>query len=147
MSVSGDEPTRITRGATTRVVDRVASLLPTVRARLFALVVMALVPALVILGYDEWRARERGFTNLTDLAQRIVRLLQREMDDRITRSAHRLQVLSADSDVISLAPAATRKLVDALRDDQLYNNLLIADGAVAATRPEAEKRERDLRGG
>ena len=65
-------------------------------------------------------ARSRaGFTNLTDLAQRIVRLLQREMDDRITRSAHRLQVLSADSDVISLAPAATRKLVDALRDDQL----------------------------
>ena len=137
MSVSGDEPTRITRGATTRVVDRVASLLPTVRARLFALVVMALVPALVILGYDEWRARERGFTNLTDLAQRIVRLLQREMDDRITRSAHRLQVLSADSDVISLAPAATRKLVDALRDDQLYNNLLIADGATGDVRSSA----------
>ena len=98
---------------------------------------VALVPALVILVYDEWLARERGFAALTDLSTRVVRLLQREMDDRITRGAHRLAVLAADPDVIALSPAATRKLVDALREDRLYNNLLIADGATGDVRASA----------
>ena len=35
-----------------RALDRIASLLPTIRGRLFALVLLALVPALVILAYD-----------------------------------------------------------------------------------------------
>ena len=84
-----DELSGIRRRAS-HIVDRAASVLPTVRARLFALVLVALVPALVILVYDEWLARERGFAALTDLSTRVVRLLQREMDDRITRGAHRL---------------------------------------------------------
>jgi len=116
------------RRRATRLLDRAASVLPTVRARLFALVLVALVPALVILVYDEWLARERGFAALTDLSTRIVRLLQRELDDRITRGSQRLEVLSADPDVIAVSPMATRKLVDALREDGLYNNLFIADG-------------------
>jgi hypothetical protein len=113
----------------TRVVERVASALPTVRARLSALVVIALVPALVILAYDEWLARERGFAALNDLSLRVVRLMERELDDRITRGAHRLSVLAADPDVVALLPVATRRLVDALRDDRLYNNVLIAGRA------------------
>ena len=129
MSLSdADPPGAVTRRAT-RVVERVAAILPTVRGRLFALVLVAVVPALVILAYDEWLARERGFAALTDLSTRVVRLMQRELDDRITRSANRLGVLAADPDVLSRAPAAARKLVDALRNDRLYNNLLIADGA------------------
>ena len=63
--------------------------------------------------------------------------MQRELDDRITRGAHRLGVLAADPDVVSLSPAATRKLVDALRDDRLYNNLLIADGTTGDVRASA----------
>ena len=126
------------------MVDRVASLLPTVRARLYALVLIALVPALVILGYDEWLARERGLAALTDSSLRIVRLLQREIDDRITRGVHRLQVLAADPDVISLAPAATRKLVDAVRDDRLYNNLLMADGRTGVVRSSAVPMDREV---
>ena len=122
-----DELSRVRRRAS-RILDRVAAVLPTVRARLFALVLVALVRALVILVYDQWLARERGFAALTDLSTRVVRLLQREMDDRITRGAHRLAVLAADVDVVARSPAATRKLVDALREDRLYNNLLIADG-------------------
>ncbi len=98
---------------------------------------VALVPALVILVYDQWLARERGFAALTDLSTRVVRLLQREMDDRITRGAHRLAVLAADADVLALSPAATRKLVDALREDRLYNNLLIADGTTGDVRASA----------
>ncbi len=98
---------------------------------------VALVPALVILVYDEWLARERGFAALTDLSTRVVRLLQREMDDRITRGAQRLAVLAADPDVVALSPAATRKLVDALREDRLYNNLLIADGTTGDVRASA----------
>src|SRR5688572_1586780 len=131
-----DELSGIRRRAS-RLLDRVASVLPTVRARLFALVLVALVPALVILLYDEWLARERGFAALTDLSTRVVRLLQREMDDRITRSAQRLAVLAVDPDVIALAPQATRKLVDALREDRLYNNLLIADGTTGEVRASA----------
>ena len=44
------------RRRASHILDRVASVLPTVRARLFALVLVALVPALVILVYDEWLA-------------------------------------------------------------------------------------------
>src|SRR5688572_30402303 len=119
------------------LLDRVASVLPTVRARLFALVLVALIPALVILVYDEWLARERGFAALSDLSTRIVRLLQREMDDRISRGAARLEVLAADPDVIAHSPVATRRLVDALREDRLYNNLLIADGTTGEVRASA----------
>ena len=126
----------IRRGASL-ILDRFAAVLPTVRARLFALVLVALVPALVILVYDGWLARERGFAALTDLSTRIVRLLQREMDDRVTRGAHRLSVLAADPDVVALSPTAGRKLVDALVEDRLYNNLSIADGATGVVRLSA----------
>jgi two-component system sensor histidine kinase/response regulator len=98
---------------------------------------MALVPALVILGYDEWRTRERAVAALTDVSMRVVRLLQREMDDRITRGAHRLALLAGDPEVAARSPAATRKLVDALREDRLYNNVLIADGATGDVRVSA----------
>jgi signal transduction histidine kinase/CheY-like chemotaxis protein/HPt (histidine-containing phosphotransfer) domain-containing protein len=132
-----DGLSRVRRGASL-VLDRFAAVLPTVRARLFALVLVALVPALVILVYDGWQARERGFAALTDLSTRIVRLLQREMDDRIARGAHRLSALAADPDVIALSPKAERKLVDALVEDRLYNNLSIADAATGAVRLSAE---------
>ena len=42
------------------MIGRTGSALPTVRGRLFALVSIALVPALVILGYDLWVAKARG---------------------------------------------------------------------------------------
>ena len=120
-----------------RARDRIASLLPTIRGRLFALVLMALVPALVILVYDGWRAREQGFAALTDLSTRVVRLLLREMDDRVSRGAQRLELLAADPDFIGLLPAATRKLVDALREDRLYNNVLLVDGPSGEVRASA----------
>src|SRR4051794_23368307 len=137
MSLSDADGLSGARRRTNHVLDRVASVLPTVRARLFTLVLVALVPALVILFYDQWLARERGFAALTDLSTRVVRLLQREMDDRVTRGAHRLAVLATDPDVIALAPQATRKLVDALREDRLYNNLFIADSATGELRASA----------
>jgi two-component system, sensor histidine kinase and response regulator len=136
-----DGPTAIKLRAM-RVVDRVASVLPTVRGRLFTLVLVALVPALVILAYDEWLARKRGLEALTDLSTRVVRLMQRELDDRITRAAGRLGTLTADPEVVSLSPAAARTLVDAVRDDRLYNNVLIADGASGAVRSSAVPLER-----
>ena len=98
---------------------------------------MALVPALVILGFDAWLVRQRALASLTELSTKVVRLMQRELDDRITRGAHRLDVLAADPDVIALSPAATRKLVDAMRDDRLYNNVFIADGTTAEVRASA----------
>jgi signal transduction histidine kinase/CheY-like chemotaxis protein/HPt (histidine-containing phosphotransfer) domain-containing protein len=121
----------------TRAVDRTASVLPTVRGRLSALVVLALVPALVILGYDEWLARRRALAALTDLSTRVVRLMQRELEDRAARGGLRLNLLAADPDVAALTPAATRRLVDAMRDDGLYNNILMADGASGDVRASA----------
>ena len=137
MSPSGGDELSGIRRRPSHILDRVASVLPTVRARLFALVLVALVPAFVILVFDQWLARDRGFASLTDLSTRVVRLLQREMDDRVTRGAHRLAVLATDPDVVALSPAATRKLVDGLREDRLYNNLLIADGATGDVRASA----------
>jgi signal transduction histidine kinase/DNA-binding response OmpR family regulator/HPt (histidine-containing phosphotransfer) domain-containing protein len=120
-----------------RAFDRMASLVPTVRGRLTALVIIALLPALAILGYDVWLAREQGFQALTDVSSRVVRLLQRELENRVDRSAHRLALLAEDPDVIALSPAATRKLVDALREDRLYNNVLLADGTTGEVRGSA----------
>ena len=45
------------KGLVARWSGRVGEALPTVRARLYALVAVTLLPALVILGYDEWLAR------------------------------------------------------------------------------------------
>src|ERR671910_3612336 len=115
----------IRRGASL-ILDRFAAVLPTVRARLFALVLVALVPALVILVYDGWLARERGFAALTDLSTRIVRLLQREMDDRVTRGAHRLSVLAADPDGVALSPTAGGEIGGAPGGDRLFNKPLLA---------------------
>ena len=137
MSLSDADRLSGIKHRTSQILDRAASILPTVRARLFALVLVALIPALVILVYDEWLARERGFAALTDLSTRVVRLLQREMDDRLTRGARRLSVLADDPDVVALSPEATRKLVDALREDRLYNNLWIADGTSGDVRASA----------
>jgi two-component system sensor histidine kinase/response regulator len=127
-----------------RVLDRVASRLPTVTGRLVALVLMGLVPALVILVYDAWLARERSFEALTDLSTRVVRLLQREFDHRIARGSHRLGLLAADPDVISMAPTAPRKIVDALREDRLYNNVMIVDGVTGDVRASAVPLERKV---
>jgi signal transduction histidine kinase/DNA-binding response OmpR family regulator/HPt (histidine-containing phosphotransfer) domain-containing protein len=125
------------RHRATRVTDRLASILPTVRGRLSALVAMALVPALVILAYDEWLARTRGFVALADVSTRVVRLMERELNDRIARAASRLDTLAADPDVVTVSSAAGRKLVDAVRDDRIYNNLLLADGATGEIRMSA----------
>src|SRR6478736_6756504 len=86
-----------------RVAEQVASIVPTVRGRLSALVLMALVPALVILGFDAWLVRQRALASLTEVSTKVVRLMQRELDDRITRGAHRLDVLAADPDVIAMS--------------------------------------------
>ena len=137
MSLSDADGLSRSRREARRIFDRVGSALPTVRARLFALVLVALVPALVILVYDEWLARARAFDALTDLSMRVVRLMERELDDRVVRGAHRLGVLAADPDIVSLSPMSTRKLVDALRDDRLYNNVSIADGATGEVRASA----------
>jgi hypothetical protein len=137
MSLSDANGRNALRHRVTRVIDRVASLLPTVRGRLSALVFVALVPALVILAYGEWRSREQGFAALSDVSTRVVRLMHRELEDRITRAAHRLGVLAADPEVVSRSAAATRQLVNAVRDDRLYNNLLISDGATGEVQASA----------
>ena len=135
------------KARTTAWLDRLSSMLPTVRGRLFVLVLLALVPALVILGYDEWQARQRAFLALTDLSTRVVRLMQRELDDRITRASQRLGLLAAEPDVVRMAPAATRHLVEALREDRLYNNVLLADGGTGAVRASAVALDKEASAG
>ena len=119
------------------ILDRVASLLPTVRGRLSALVVVALLPALAILTYDEWLARQRTLAALADVSTRVGRLLQRELEDRITRGAHRLDLLAHDPDVGAGGTAAARPLLEGVREDRLYNNLLIVDATTGDVRVSA----------
>jgi len=125
-----------------RWIGRVAETLPTVRARLFALVGLALVPALVILAYDELLARQRGLDAFADVSTRVVRLMRLDLDGRITRAARRLSTLAADPEVVSVGPLAGRRIVDAFRDDRLYNNLMIVDGVSGDLRVSAVPFER-----
>lgn len=120
-----------------RWITRVAEVLPSVRSRLFALVGLTLVPALVILGYDEWQARQRGLEAFADVSTRVVRLMRLDLDGRITRAGGRLSTLAAEPEVVSVGPLAGRRLVDAFRDDRLYNNLMIVDGASGDLRVSA----------
>src|SRR5262245_21560771 len=101
MTVTDTNALSSIRARTSRAIDRIDSVVPTVRGRLSALVLIALVPALVILGYDEYRSRERAFDALTNISTRVVRLVQRELADRITRGSHRLGTLAEDPEVIS----------------------------------------------
>ena len=68
-----------------RWITRVAEALPRVRSRLFALVGLTLVPALVILGYDEWLARQRGLEAFNDVASRVVHLMRAPGGRRVRR--------------------------------------------------------------
>ena len=65
------------------------------------------------------------------------------MEDRIARGAHRLELLAAQPDIVGQLPAATRKLVDAVREDRLYNNVLLADGATGDVRASAVPMDRE----
>jgi signal transduction histidine kinase/CheY-like chemotaxis protein/HPt (histidine-containing phosphotransfer) domain-containing protein len=127
-----------------RVFDRIGGFLPTVRGRLSALVLAALVPAIAGLGYDEWLARRQSFSALADLSTRVLSLLQREMDDRIARAANRLGGLANDADVIDASPLLTRRLVDALRYDRLYNNVLVADAVSGKVHASAVRFDREV---
>jgi hypothetical protein len=117
------------KGLVGRWSGRVGEALPTVRARLYALVAVTLLPALVILGYDEWLARRRGLEALNELARSVGRLMRLDLDGRIDRAAGRLSTLAGDPEVVAVGPMAPRRLVDAFRDDRLYNNLMIVDPA------------------
>ena len=116
------------RGSGERFTRRLSSWLPTVRARLVALVAVALVPSLVILAYDEWLAHRRGLEAFRDTASRVVSLLELDLGSRIARAERQLATLASDPDVASGGPRAARRLVDSFREARLYNNLVLLDG-------------------
>ena len=121
----------------TRWTSRVAQVLPTVRGRLWALVGFAVLPSLVILSYDEWLARQRGLEAFNDVASRVVRLAELDLDGRISRAQRQLTTLAVDPEVVSAGPLVARRLVDAFRDDRLYNNLMLMDGTSGDLRVSA----------
>src|SRR5262245_51767456 len=60
-----------------------------------------------------------------------------DLDGRITRTSARLETLAADPQIVAVGPQALKRLVDAFRDDHLYNNLLILDAATGDVRLSA----------
>ncbi len=123
--------------ALARGTARLSELLPTVRGRLFALVVVALLPSLVILSYDEWLARQRGLAAFDDLANRVVRLLQLDLGSRISRAERQLTTIAGDPEVVAGGPLVGRRLVDGFREARIYNNVLLLDGASGELRVSA----------
>ena len=121
-----------------RIIDRISSVVPTMRGRLSALVVVALVPAL-----DHPRLRR-----VAAAAAGVCRA-RRSLDPRGPADAARARRPDhADGSPAGAAGSGSRRdrarprrrratLVDALRADRLYNNVLIVDGSSGEVRASA----------
>ena len=107
----------------------------TIRARLLWLVGVALLPAIAILGYDEYLFRQQVFQNIQEEAQRVVSLVKQQLATEIVETGRRCRLLERLPPVRALSPEAGGTLAEILRESPQYTNLAIADvtGRVVAS--------------
>ena len=102
-------------------------MLSSVRARLYSLVALVLLPAVAILAYDEVRLRQRVFDKIQEDAERVVTLVGQQIEARIDETRARFQLLEAIPEVQAMGADADHRLADVLKNEPIYTNLGIAD--------------------
>jgi signal transduction histidine kinase/CheY-like chemotaxis protein/HPt (histidine-containing phosphotransfer) domain-containing protein len=107
----------------------------TIRARLLWLVVLALVPAIAILSYDEYRFRQDLFRDIEQDAHRVASLAGQEVQSRIADTEMSCRLLAGYPQVQAMDASASALLADTLRGDSTYTNLALVDptGRVVAS--------------
>jgi signal transduction histidine kinase/DNA-binding response OmpR family regulator/HPt (histidine-containing phosphotransfer) domain-containing protein len=109
--------------------------LVTIRARLLALVGVALLPAIAILAYDEYLFRQQVFRALQEDAYRVVSLAAQQIDTEIAETARRCTLLGRLAPIQALDRSASRVLADIRGETPKYTNVALADldGRVVAS--------------
>jgi hypothetical protein len=104
-----------------------ARLFSSVRARLYSLVALALLPAAAILAYDEIRLRQRIFDKIREDAIRVLALTGQELQTLIGETRTRFELLEDLPDIQTMDARANERLAAVLRSEPIYTNLGIAD--------------------
>ena len=112
--------------------------LTTIRARLFALVAVAMVPAIAILAYDEYRFRQEVFQRIEQDALRTVSLVYTQVEAEIRETGRRCELLSKVPSIQAMDAASNAVLAEVLQKTPYYINLAVADASgrvVSSARP------------
>jgi signal transduction histidine kinase len=110
--------------------DRLASL----RLRLWLLVFLALIPALLLMIYTAVEQRRRAVRNVQGQALRMVQIVSSDQERLIEATRHLLSVLAHVPDVRDRGPdACSQFLSSLLKDNPLYANFGLINRAGDAT--------------
>jgi len=99
----------------------------TVRARLFWLVGFTLLPAVAILGYDEYLFRQQVFSKIEEDAYRVVSLVGQQIQSQIDETDRRCGLMSRLPGIQAMDGSSSAALAAILRESPRYTNLAIAD--------------------
>ncbi|MGE5198633.1 MAG: ATP-binding protein, partial [Rhodospirillaceae bacterium] len=102
-------------------------MLTTIRARLLMLVGVALLPAIAIIGYDQYRFRQQVFHTIQVDAFRQASLLDEQIELQIRESAHRFALISRFTRVRAMDASTSATLAELVRESPYYVNLAVAD--------------------
>ncbi len=107
----------------------------TIRARLFLLVGVAMIPAVAILAYDEYLFRQQVFRQLEADAYRQVSLVDQQIEAQIRETGRRCGLLARLPAVQLMDARSSAVLAELVKDSPYYINLAIADmsGRVVAS--------------
>ena len=115
-------------------------MLATIRARLVLLVMLALVPAVAIIAYDEYLFREQVFRRIQEDAFRVVSLAGQRVQVHADETARRCRLLERFPEIQAMDASSRPLLADILREAPLYTSLALVDmtGLVVASAPAFE---------
>ena len=103
------------------------SLFSTIRARLYWLVAVALLPALAILIYNGFQIRRRAIENVREDAVRVISLTGQELQSLIEGARVQLRLLARTPEVRAMDDSSSRRFREILNDEHHYTNIGVAD--------------------
>jgi len=92
----------------------------TIRARLYLLVVLALLPAIAILVYDEVQLRRRALAKVREDAVRVIMLMRNEFDAMVDGTQAQFRLLARMPEVRAMDATANPRLAEVLGDEPDY---------------------------
>ena len=101
----------------------------TIRSRLFGLVGVAMVPALVILAYDQYQFRQQVFRGIQDEAFRQASLVDQQVEQQVRETGRRCGLLARLPAVQAMDASTSAVLAELLRGSPYYVNLALADAS------------------
>ena len=101
----------------------------TIRARLFALVSVALLPAVAIIVYDQYLFRQQVFRQIQEDAFREVSLIAQQIDAQVRATGRQCGLVARLPGIQRLDATSGAVLAELLRESPYYINLALADAS------------------